>query len=195
MQLTNEQWDKYVVKYGRLMKKISHMISGDTMLANAEDNYADLCIGALESIEGFHKKTGLSVDDMLESEMFDKYTKTCLWTTKARKGIAYTERMPFRNRHISFSELEGEDGSVFDIADTSALSRSEAMIEVNDMVNTYDYRVKRVINELRANPGLITENNKIKISSLAKKSGVSISMVRKVIKYLKVANEKEMQIT
>ena len=89
-QLTDDQWRYYEQRYGKLMKMISSRISGDEALANPEDNYSDLCIAALESIEGFRKKTGESFDVAMNNKLFDQYTKTVLWNRKAKKGIPFS---------------------------------------------------------------------------------------------------------
>jgi hypothetical protein len=188
IELTTEQWDLYLKKYKNLMWRISHLISGDSMIASIEDNYSDLNIAAIESINGFAKKTGLSFDEMIESKLFDQYTKTCLWTAKARKGIKLSERMPFRNRHTSIEDLSGDDGeTTFDICDASA-SRIVDKVDAQDIVNTYDYKIKRVIQALESDPDLMTDAGKIKISPLAKKLGVSESKVKNVIKFLEEKN-------
>lgn len=190
IELTAEQWDLYLKKYKNLMWRISHLISGDHMLASIEDNFADLNIAALESINGFHKKTGQSFDEMIKTKLFDQYTKTCLWTAKARKGIKLSERMPFRNMHLSIEDLKTshDDGDTgFDVADVSA-SRIVDRIDAQDLVNTYDYKVKRVIQALEEEPELMTEVGKIKISPLAKKLGVSESKVRNIIKFMEDKN-------
>ena len=49
VKLTEEQWALYEERYGKLMHTISSKISGDNAIANHEDNYADLCVAALES--------------------------------------------------------------------------------------------------------------------------------------------------
>lgn len=160
------------------------------MLASIEDNFADLNIAAIESINGFHKKTGQSFDEMIQTKLFDQYTKTCLWTAKARKGIKLSERMPFRNMHLSIEDLKTahDDGDTgFDVADVSA-SRIVDRIDAQDLVNTYDYKVKRVIQALEDEPELMTEVGRIKISPLAKKLGVSESKVRNIIKFMEDKN-------
>ena len=187
IELTTEQWDLYLKKYKNLMWRISHLISGDSMVASIEDNYSDLNIAAIESINGFHKKTGQSFDEMIETKLFDQYTKTCLWTAKARKGIKLSERMPFRNRHLSIDELRQDEEMAFDIADVSAV-RDTHRIEADDIVNTYDYKIKRVIKALEEDPDLMSESGNVKITPLAKKLGVSASKVKNVIKFLEDKN-------
>lgn len=190
IELTTEQWDLYLSKYKNLMWRISHLISGDSMTASLEDNYSDLNIAALESINGYHKKTGQSFDEMIDTKLFDQYTKTCLWTAKARKGIKLSERMPFRNMHMSIEDLKTahDDGDTgFDIADASAL-KPVSKVDAADIVNTYDYKIKRVIKALEDDPGLMSESGNVKITPLAKKLGVSASKVKNVIKFLEDKN-------
>lgn len=188
IELTTEQWDLYLKKYKNLMWRIAHLISGDSMLASLEDNYSDLNIAAIESINGYHKKTGETFDQMMGTKLFDQYTKTCLWTAKARKGIKLSERMPFRNRHISIDEIRQDEESPFDIPDVSSI-RDISRIDAEDIVNTYDYKIKRVIKALEDKPELMSDTGNIKISPLAKELGVSISKVKSVIKFLEDKNE------
>jgi len=189
IQITTEQWELYLKRYKNLMWRISHLISGDSMLASLEDNYSDLNIAAIESINGFHKKTGETFDEMINNKLFDQYTKTYLWTAKARKGIKLSERMPFRNRHVSIDEIRREDDeSPFDIADVSAI-RDITRVDAADVVNTYDYKVKRIIKALEDKPELMSETGNIKINPLAKELGVSVAKVKNVIKFLEDKNE------
>jgi hypothetical protein len=188
IELTTEQWDLYLKKYKNLMWRISHLISGDSMLASLEDNYSDLNIAAIESINGFHKKTGESFDEMIKNKLFDQYTKTCLWTAKARKGIKLSERMPFRNKHVSIDDIRSDEESPYDIADASAV-RDISRVDAADIVNTYDYKVRKVIKALESKPELMSDSGNIKINPLAKELGVSVSKVKDVIKFLEDKNE------
>ena len=54
--LTSEQWEKIDKKYGKLMYKISHQISGDTATANFDDNLQDIRLAAMEAVMGFEKQ-------------------------------------------------------------------------------------------------------------------------------------------
>lgn len=170
------------------MFKIAHMISGDLMIASVEDNYSDLTIAAMESIEGFHKKTGKTFDEMIDMKLFDQYTKTCLWTAKARKGIKLSERIPFRNKHVSIEDIgPAEDNVAFDVADTSS-ARIFDRVDAQDTVNTYDYKTRKLIKALEENPELMTPTGKIKVAPLAKKLGMSSQKVSNIIKYMEEKN-------
>lgn len=185
--ITSDQWDLYAKKYSRLMWKIAHYISGDSMIASIEDNYSDLSIAAIESINGFHKKTGMQFDEMIQTKLFDQYTKTCLWTAKARKGIKLTERMPFRNKHISIDALRDEEKS-FDIADTSSTARY-AGVEAKDMYNSYGVKIRKLIDILESNPNMMTDTGNIKISPVAEEMGISAASVAKLIKIMEIKND------
>jgi len=191
IKITTEQWELYLKKYKNLMWRISHMISGDTMLASIEDNFSDLCIAAIESINGFHKKTGVSIDEMFGMKLFDQYTKTCLWTAKARKGIRLSERMPFRNKHLSIDELRtgtSGEGTSFDIADTSSTARY-ARVEADDCYNSYDPKVKKLINLLESNSEFMTETGDLKLKPIAEAMNITTTKLAKLIRIMEVKND------
>jgi len=186
--LTSDQWELYLKKYNKLMWTIAHRISGDTMVASLEDNYSDLSIAAIESINGFHKKTGKSFDEMITMKLFDQYTKTCLWTAKARKGVKLTERMPFRKKHVSLNGLFEDSEMVFDIPDTSSLTRYYGKIDHEDVSGGSDARVKNLISTLENNPDLLTEGGEIKFGPTAKKLNVSVSNLKSLLKIIEGKN-------
>lgn len=164
------------------------MISGDSMTASLEDNYSDLCIAALESIKGFHKKTGLNFDQMIELKLFDQYTKTCLWTAKARKGIKLTDKMPFRNKHWSIDQLREDLNGEFDIPDTSSLCRYSGVDFVEDNLKRSEME-KQFMSLINSDPELVTSEGSIKVGPVAKTLGISVSDVNKIIKKLRKHNE------
>lgn len=187
IELNSEQWELYMKKYSKLMWKIAHRISGDTMTASLEDNYSDLSIAAIESINGFHKKTGKSFDEMIQMKLFDQYTKTCLWTAKARKGIKLTERMPFRNKHVSIDSLRDDPDTSFDIPDTSSVCRFDR-VDAKDAISNYPSKLKKMVNILENNPSLFTESGSIKITPLAKEMGLSVDKVKNLISQMEESN-------
>lgn len=190
MKITSEQWELYEKKYGKLMWKIAHRISGDLMTASLEDNYSDLTIAAIESVRGFNKKTGKSFDEMISLKLFDQYTKTCLWTMKAKKGIGLTERMPFRNKHVSLgigSPVYDEDGFDFDVPDTSSLARYTLLV-AKDVYDSFDSQTKKAIKLLEDNQDLMTSDGSIKETRLAEAMGVPLAKVKKIIQRIKRKN-------
>jgi len=188
LKITSDQWNTYSLKYSKLMWTIAHRISGDTMTASLEDNFSDLSIAALESINGFHKKTGKSFDEMIEMKLFDQYTKTCLWTAKARKGVKLTERMPFRKKHVSLNGLIDDNNIQFDVPDTSALTRY-AQVDAEDMYDSYDNKVQKLIKVLMESPEVMTESGDLKIHPIAKKMNMAPAKVMKLIKIMETKND------
>lgn len=179
--VTEEDWQKYLVKYKNLMWKISHMISGDSAICTIEDNYNDLCLAALESIQGFHKKTGESFNEMFGSTFFDKYTKTCLWTAKARKGNHIKKGYKVRNHTLSFDHGEESSGSsvgmfVGNIEDSRGISMTG--VESLDFFNSFDDYSKNLINIIADNPDLLTEQGKLKLSRLSEKVDLPIEKLK-----------------
>lgn len=174
------------------MWKISHRISGDGMIASLEDNYSDLCIAALESINGFHKKTGKTVDEMFEMKLFDQYTKTCLWTMKARKGVRLTDRMPFRNKHFSIDAMmenrHSQDDLSFDIPDTSSGIRF-SRVDAKDLYDTFGNDLKKLVNILATYPEVMTAEGNIKVDPIAKMMKIPSAKVIKLIKSMEDTNE------
>lgn len=179
--VTEEDWQRYLVKYKNLMWKISHMISGDAAICTIEDNYNDLCLAALESIQGFHKKTGKPFNEMLGTTFFDKYTKTCLWTAKARKGNHIKKGYKIRNHTLSLDYGEDSSGSsvgmfVGHIEDSRGITT--AGVESLDFFNSFDDYSKNLINIIADNPDLLTEQGKLKLNRLSEKVDLPIEKLK-----------------
>ena len=161
------------------------------MLASIEDNFSDLTIAAMESINGFNKKTGKQFDEMINMKLFDQYTKTCLWTAKARKGIKLSERMPFRNKHVSLDEMRSSDNGddkKFDVADASAALRF-TRLEATDIYNSYDIKIKKLIDILERHPEFMTDKGDLKLGPIAKAMNIPVNKVCKLIKIMEVRND------
>tara|TARA_R100001244_G_scaffold40550_1_gene36531 strand:- start:915 stop:1532 length:618 start_codon:yes stop_codon:yes gene_type:complete len=187
-QLTNDQWRLYEKKYGRLMHTISMKISGDPATANPEDNYSDLCIAALESISGYHKKTGQTFDEAIDTKRFDQYTKTVLWNRKAKKGIPLTKRMDFRNKHVSLDAAIKADGTGLTtfaafLPDTS-FQVNVSSIDFQVFINEQPSDVRTIIEAVLKNPSLVSKHGFIKKSELSSALNVSSYFVTKAINKL-----------
>ena len=192
-KLTNEQWNLYEKKYGRLMKLIAGKISGDEAIANPEDNYSDLCIAALESIEGFKKKTGECFDVAIENKLFDQYTKTVLWNRKAKKGIPLTNKMPFRNKHFSIDHLKvgGSEHNSFDIADTKSTMDLSSMFLADTFAHP-NPDVRLIVNTIVTDPSVVSEEGSIKNATLKHITGLSLYRIDKALESIKmIVNQDE----
>ena len=199
IQLTDEQWALYEERYGRLMHTIAMKISGDDAIANHDDNYADLCIAALESIEGFKKKTGEDFDQAIDNKLFDQYTKTVLWNRKAKKGVPLTKRMDFRNKHYSIDqdyldiEAGGSQGSHERIEDTRA-SFGVSAVDLEDFTESQPEDVKKVINVILKNPGVLSKDGIFNSSVIKKETGLSVHYTAKAINHLKDSLRKNYEV-
>ena len=190
VKLTEQQWALYEERYGKLMHTIAMKISGDDAIASHEDNYADLCIAALESIEGFEKKTGEKFEQAINNKLFDQYTKTVLWNRKAKKGIPLTKRMAFRNKQHSidnslfYNEKEGGRSSHDIIEDTRA-GYAASSVELKDFTESQPENVRKVINAIMKNPTILAKDGTINHSAIKKQTGLSIHYTNKAIEQLK----------
>ena len=186
-EVTNEQWELYEEKYGRLMHTISYKISGDLATATPEDNYSDLCIAALESISGYYKKTGKTFDEAINTKLFDQYTKTVLWNRKAKKGIPLTKRMDFRNKHISLDAIvpNGDDITSFAaLMPDKASPVDVSSIDFQVFIEDQPADVRSVIEAVLKDPSLVSKHGFIKKSELSSTLNVSSYCVNKSLKKL-----------
>lgn len=184
-QLTNKQWELYEKRYGRLMHTISYKISGDSAIATPEDNYSDLCIAALESISGYHKKTGKTFDEAIDTKLFDQYTKTVLWNRKAKKGIPLTKRMDFRKKHVSLdTPVANSDSTFASLMPDTAYQVSVSSIDFKLFVEEQPSDVRNVIEAVLKNPSLVSKHGFIKKSELSSMLNVSSYCITKSLKKL-----------
>lgn len=191
MIVNEEQWKKYEEKFGKLLHTISKNINGDPMIASHEDNYADLCIAALESIKGFKKKTGRDFDEFIDSKLFSGYTKTCVWNFKCSKGNKLKARYGLRNRSVSSDNLDFidiEDSSINlnrknfldfdeDIGDGFSLLGLDQPVRNFSLIDTFDLvseirhlstqEQKLIVDFLIKNPNQILSTGKVKLSQLS----------------------------
>ena len=155
MEITSEQWTIYLERYEKLIYTISRKISGDLVFANLEDNYADLVVAAINSINGFHKKTGKSVDEMFDDPLFDKYTKTCLWNHKNNKGNQQEKKRPF------FSKCNSIDHEV--VAQQVCYSVSDTSIYTREKLKQLPEREQQALDIILETPDLLQPSGKINI--------------------------------
>ena len=193
--ITDKQWEVYLSKYQNLLRLISQKISGDLMTASPEDNYSELCMAALDSIKGYHKKTGIPVDEFLETKLFDQYTKSSLWHYKAHKGVNLTKKMPFRNAHFSIHPVTndtGENDYTYDPVDNSLEASSTVVFD--DMFNLQDPIVSKVISAIMADPNVLKSSGKVNTYRLIKPTGLKIEEINKAVRKIESILEKNFQV-
>ena len=196
IQLTDKQWALYEERYGKLMHTISMKISGDDAVASHEDNYADLCIAALESIEGFEKKTGEKFDEAIDNKLFDQYTKTVLWNRKAKKGIPLTKKMDFKNRHLSIDapSLTEEDMNLRDKIPDSRYNFDVSSIDLEDFTKNQHKDVQKIINAIIKNPDILSKEGIFNHAAIRKDTGLSTHFTRKAIERLQNSLRKSYEV-
>jgi len=185
MQITNEQWALYEERYGKLMHTISMKISGDLALASHEDNYSDLTIAALESIDGFKKKTGQTFEEAMENKLFDQYTKTVLWNRKAKKGIPLSKKIPFRNKQVSLDVDAGDDSRGYHslIPDTRAQYDASA-VDLDDFTKAQSENVQKVMNAILGDPNILSKDGTINHSAVRETTGLSVHFAKRAVENL-----------
>ncbi len=163
-------------RYEKLIWKICHHISGDNAIANLEDNYQDLCIAALDAIRGFEKKTGEKVEDFLDSVLFGKYLKTCLWNHKNNKGAKIAKKYPLTKGTVPVFDneevlnLKGDEGSSV-----------ETSIFFQELKKDLDEEQRDCLKILLEGRDVFHSNGKINISKLARKMGTYWVKARKIV--------------
>jgi hypothetical protein len=181
LNITNDHWEFYDKKYGKLILTIAKRISGDPMLADIEENCADLRVAALNSIYSYARKEGLkSFDEFIDSKGFDAYTKTVLWNLKAKKGKELTKRMPFRNsvKSIHTESPSGEE-VLWDIEDTKT---STSGTYFADFLNKFGKDAADVAKRIVTDPDTVTSDGRLKKSSI---EGMSQARVNKAVDAIK----------
>jgi len=167
--LTEEQWGKIDKKYGNLMYKISHKISGDVATAGFDDNLQDIRLAALEAVAGFEKQNGGSngkFDDFWGSRGFDRYIKTVMWTKKNNKGAKITKKAPILRGTVSTDKEEVlmMEADVVDV---------EASLFLEEITLSFNEEQAHLIKLLIQDPTLIKPSGKINIKKISEEVGKS----------------------
>jgi len=162
-------WDQYLKKYERLMYKISHMISGDPTICTIEDNFGDLCIAAIESVEGFIKKTKRPLESLLTDKQFDQYTKTCLWKRKARKGLDVEKKRAIR-KSVPIKVERDDEG--YDLSALVDKGTSFSSIDIKDLFKITKQN-KEVLDIIVNNPSVLKMNGTLNFVEIGRLLDVS----------------------
>lgn len=153
-------------KYGRLIHKIGHYISGDNVISGHDDNTQDIWIAVMEAIRGYSKKENQTFEQFWGSVGFDKYLKTCLWNVKNSKGAKITKKFPITRGTV---DVVGNE-EVLNREDKSLISpETEVYIkEINEILTEDQAKVIRCILD---DPKYIKSCGKVSIHALAKEIG------------------------
>ena len=174
--MNEKQMELIEQKYGKLIHKIGHWISGDNAISGHEDNTQDIWIAAMEAVRGYEKKETQTFDQFWGSKGFDKYIKTCLWNVKNSKGAKITKKFPVTRGTV---EVTGNE-EVLSLEDPySYCAESDILFEEFSVLLTEEQRevVKLIVEE----PQYIKPSGKANINALARRVGKSWNEVSNII--------------
>jgi len=191
LEVSPEQWSIYEKRYGRLMWKISHKISGDRAISEPEDNYSDLCVTAIESINGFYRKTGQTVDEMFSNQLFDAYTKTCLWHKKNSKGTNITKKFPLTNKTISMHGNQNGSGEENALSIPDCSPGPITSLELEEFFNRFTSTQALILDKVCRDPSIIMGTGRISMSKLSRATGLPVDKLKREIQLM----EKEYEFT
>ena len=184
--MNDKQLELIEQKYGKLIHKIGHWISGDNAISSHDDNTQDIWIAAMEAIRGYEKKENMTFDEFWGTKGFDKYIKTCLWNVKNSKGAKITKKFNITRNTVDIVDneevLQKEDPSV------SSPETDIFIEEIQPMLNGDQQTLVRAILE---DPTYIKPSGKVNINALAKTTGKTWNEVSILLKDLgrKIGNE------
>jgi len=184
--MNDKQLELIEEKYGKLIHKIGHWISGDTAISSHDDNTQDIWIAAMEAIRGYEKKENMTFDEFWGTKGFDKYIKTCLWNVKNSKGAKITKKFNITRNTVDIVDneevLQKEDSSV-------ACSDTDIFLEQIQPMLTEDQRV--LVRSILEDPTYIKPSGKVNINALAKNTGKTWNEVSILLKDLgrRIGNE------
>tara|TARA_R100000951_G_scaffold114952_1_gene121478 strand:+ start:732 stop:1286 length:555 start_codon:yes stop_codon:yes gene_type:complete len=183
--MNNHQLELIEEKYGKLIHKIGHWISGDEAISSHDDNTQDIWIAAMEAIRGYEKKENLPFEDFWGTPGFDKYIKTCLWNVKNSKGSRITKRFGITRNTV---EIMGNE-EVLQMEDPTQSPESQAFVE--ELHNILNEQQKTIVMSVLDDPSTLKESGKININMLSKKLGLSWNEISIQVKDLgrKLSNE------
>lgn len=178
--ITDKQWELIDKKYGKLLTTICTKISGDTAIANFDDNLQDLRLAAMDAVAGFSKKEEKAFDDFWGTTGFNKYMKTCLWNLKNKKGARISKRYAIHKNTVDVTEYAD-----ILIAENHDSSNTAAESFLEDNAHNFNDDQKDAINTVMNNPHLVKPNGKVNIRRLSKEMGYCSAKIRKILDSIK----------
>ena len=169
MEITELQYQFIMSKYERLLWKIAHWISGDVATASLADNYQDLCLKVVEATVAYASKVGNPISEILETEGYGKYLKTCLWNCKNHKGINLKKRYHIQRDSVSLSKVTG----IVEAVPYDGSMRMENVAFFNELQDILPERSTRVLKAVMSDPSIIKKNGRININAVATVIGVT----------------------
>lgn len=188
--LTELQYNELEDRYGKLLYKIAHWISGDVATATIEDNVQELWLSLFETINTFTRLNSDAYpdgyEDFKDTAHWNKYVKTALWNNKNSRGKKITQKFGIQRDTVSTwnneEVMEKEDMS-FESIDFSLF--------LEDLSNFLTPKEETIVRLLVSNPDMVTETGNANKSALASNLSLTWSDVDSTLETLgeKLHNE------
>ncbi len=188
--LTELQYNELDERYGKLLYKIAHWISGDLATATVEDNVQELWLALFETINTFSRlnkdEYPEGYEDFKNTAHWNKYVKTALWNNKNSRGKKITQRFNIHRDTVSTWENE-------EVMEKEEVSYESADFDMflEDLSNFLSPREEEIVRLLVNDPAMITETGNANTSALADKLDDTWAHTNSLLKSLgaKLQNE------
>lgn len=174
--MNDQQLQLIQKKYGNLIHKIGHSISGDVAICDHDDNTQDLWIAVMDAIRGYERKEGKPFEQFCNDKGFDKYLKTCLWNLKNSKGARLTKRQNINRDAMPIDSNE----EIIHVEDNS-VNESYFDMFFDDLPSSLSDDERNIIRSLVDSPDFVCENGRINIKALSSKLNKGWGTTRKIV--------------
>lgn len=162
--MTQDEYDFIKKKYGNLIYKISHKITGDIGSCSIEDNIQELWIAAYDALDGYKRQgdgANGTFEEFKDTSGFDKYIKTVLWNNKKTRGIRATKH----KEHFGSSvNVQDHKDILPDLSsDTSSVPKASAILPIK--LTSEEQKVLKVLLD---NPSVIKPSGGIDCTKLSR---------------------------
>ena len=188
--LTELQYNELEDRYGKLLYKIAHWISGDVATATIEDNVQELWLSLFETINTFTRLNSEEYpngyEDFKDTAHWNKYVKTALWNNKNSRGKKITQKFSIQRDTVSAWNNE----EVMEKEDYSFESVDFHMF-LEDLPKLLNEKELQVVRLLVDDPNLITELGHANKSALSRALGDTWADADNIVKEIgaKLPNE------
>ena len=182
--MTDQQWDKILKKYKRLMYTIAHKIGGDKIANDFDDSQQELALTAMDAIAAYTKKTGKKFDEYFGTIAFDKYIKTCLWNKKNNLGNKIKKKYGIRNCVSLSANPELFSTEQGDVYGSSSLEVQETVLSACEDVGL-DSVEQEIVNCVLGDMRLIKPDGSFNISKLSRLTNKTKTEVRSAVDRMK----------
>ena len=182
--MTDQQWDKILKKYKRLMYTIAHKIGGDKIANDFDDSQQELALTAMDAIAAYTKKTGKKFDEYFGTIAFDKYIKTCLWNKKNNLGSKIKKKYGIRSCVSLSANPELFSTEQGDVYGSSSLEVQETVLSACEDVGL-DSVEQEIVNCVLGDMRLIKPDGSFNISKLSRLTNKTKTEVRSAVDRMK----------